>query len=77
MPSVGFGDQIIFVAKHFMDATPFENGLMQYWRGLSVVQQEAVLRVIKSMIHPELNVSVAQYSRKLTTRASGVEAGYS
>lgn len=58
-----------------MGATPLEKELMQYWPGLTVAQQETVLGVIKSMIHPELGVSVEQYNREIDEAVARVEAG--
>ena len=58
-----------------MGAAPFDKELMQYWPGLTVAQQETVLRVIKSMIHPELAVSVEQYNREIDEAVARVNAG--
>lgn len=58
-----------------MGATPLDKELMQYWSGLTVVQQESVLRVIKEMVHPELGVSIEQYNREIDEATARVEAG--
>ena len=57
-----------------MGAT-LDNELMQYWPGLTVAQQETVLRVIKSMIYPELDVSIEQYNREIDEAVARVKAG--
>ena len=59
-----------------MGATPLEKELLQYWPGLTVAQQETVLGVIKSMIHPELGVSVEQYNKEIDEAMARVEAGH-
>ena len=58
-----------------MGATSLEKELLQYWPGLTVAQQETVLSVIKSMIHPELGVSVEQYNKEIEEAMARVEAG--
>lgn len=58
-----------------MGATPLENELLQYWPGLTMAQQESVLSVIKSMIHPELGVSIEQYNKEISDARERVEAG--
>lgn len=59
-----------------MGATPLDKELMQYWPGLTVVQQETILSVIRSMIHPELGVSVEQYNREIDEAVARVESGH-
>lgn len=59
-----------------MGAAPLEKERLQYWPGLTVTQQETVLGVIKSMIHPQLGVSVEQYNKEMDEAMARVEAGH-
>lgn len=58
-----------------MGATPLDKELMRYWPGLTVVQQESVLRVIKEMVHPELGVSIEQYNREIDEAMKRIDEG--
>jgi hypothetical protein len=58
-----------------MGATPLENELMHYWPQLTVVQQESILSVIKSMIKPETGVDIEQYNREIDEAVLRVESG--
>lgn len=52
-----------------------EKELLQYWPGLTVVQQESVLRAIKEMIQPELGVSIEQYNQEIDAAMARIDAG--
>lgn len=58
-----------------MGATPLENELMQYWPQLSIVQQESILSVIRSMIQPDERVGVEQYNKEIDDAMRRIDEG--
>lgn len=58
-----------------MGATPLDKELMQYWPGLTAVQQEAILSVIKCMVQPPERVSIEQYNREIDEAMRRIDAG--
>lgn len=58
-----------------MGATPLENELLQYWPKLTLVQQESILGVIKSMIQPETGIDREQYNREIDEAMKRIDEG--
>jgi hypothetical protein len=59
-----------------MGATPLENELMQYWPKLTIVQQESILSVIKSMIKPEAGTYIETYNREIDEAMNRIDEGH-
>lgn len=58
-----------------MGATPLEKELMQYWPKLTLVQQESILGVIKSMIQPNFGIDIEQYNREIDEAMKRIDEG--
>lgn len=48
-----------------MGTTLLENELLQYWPMLTIVQQESILSVIKSIVQQEAEIDIEQYNRDI------------
>ena len=58
-----------------MGATPLENELLQYWAKLTLVQQESIISVIKSMVQPDPEINIELYNREVDESVARVEGG--
>ena len=48
---------------------------MQYWPKLTIVQQESILSVIKSIVQPGLGIDIEQYNREIDDAMKRIDEG--
>ena len=58
-----------------MAAHTLENEFLHYWSQLSVVQQQSIVSVIKSIVEPQERVSIEQYNREIDEAMNRIDQG--